>query len=379
MGRVYNALAKADRLTDRQRPIGRPDTEDAATRQQRDTATRRHGDAAIGSAPQPARRDSTPIRAFDVSDDHHTAQSEGASGALSSDFDYLFALSETTGARRAAEPALLSTEESVAVSPRPRVPASPEASPVFEEPRQIVNVNSLMIAPHVAAIAGGDALAAERYRTLAVRISTLAARRKIKSLLITSADAGEGKSTIAANLAWTLARPGVRRVLLLEANVGAASIYRLLGTRPARGWLGLSDAPTELANTMTRIDPNGLYVMTARGASEEADADNGALDEALMSSRFEKLLALLSSRFDLIVIDAPSICDSAEAQQLAAIADGCVMVARAGRTHHRRMSEATDLVPQERRLGVVLNECEVAEDVARRSGKRSLMGRLFRH
>src|ERR1041384_4009254 len=109
MGRVYNALAKADRLTDRQRPIGRPDSDDAATRRRRD--------ASMGPTPQPARRDSAPIRAFDVSDEHHTAQSEGVSSALSSDFDYLFALSETTGARRAAEPALLSTEESVAVLP----------------------------------------------------------------------------------------------------------------------------------------------------------------------------------------------------------------------------------------------------------------------
>jgi protein-tyrosine kinase len=366
MGRVYNALAKADRLTDRQRPIGRPE---------RDAETRRRGDTATCSTPQPARRNSAATPAFGFADESHTAPSESTSDALSSDFDHLFALSETTGARRAAEPALLSTEESVAPSPpRPLAP-----SPVFEEPRQVVNVNSLMIAPHIAAIAGGDALAAERYRTLAVRISTLAGRRKIKSLVVTSADAGEGKSTVAANLAWTLARPGVRRVLLLEANVRTASINRLLGIRPVHGWLGLSDAPTELANSMTRIDPNGLYVMTARGASEAADADNGALDEALMSSRFEKLLARLAAHFDLIVIDAPAICDSAEAQQLAAIADGCVLVTRAGRTHHRRVSEATDLVPQERRLGVVLNECEVAEEVARRGGKRSLMGRLFRH
>ena len=116
MGRVYNALAKADRLTDRQRPIGRPDSEDRVTRQQRD--------AAMGSTPQPVRRDSTTTPAFGFGDESHTAPSESTSDALSSDFDYLFALSETTGARRAAEPALLSTEESVAVSPRPRVPAS---------------------------------------------------------------------------------------------------------------------------------------------------------------------------------------------------------------------------------------------------------------
>ena len=128
---------------------------------------------------------------------------------------------------------------------------------------------------------------------------------------------------------------------------------------------------------MVRIDPNGLYVMKGRGAAEEAGAVDGTLDEALVSSRFEKLLAQLAARFDLVVIDAPALCDSAEAQQLAALADGCVLVARAGRTPHQRLSEATDLVPQERRLGVVLNECDVAQETARR-GKRSFARRLFR-
>ena len=391
MGRIYNALSKADGLADRQRPIGRPASDNAA-RQQSDTATRRRGDAAMSAAaeparrdstpaPQPVRRDSTPAPAFDFSGEDHISPSGGASGAEPFGVDYLFALSETTGARRAAEPALPPTQEPAAVSPRPLVAASPidcvAAPPVFEEPRQIVSLKSLKVAPH-AALAGGDVLAAERYRTLAVRISTLAARRKIKSLVVTSADRGEGKSTVAASLAWTLARPGVRRVLLLEATAQADSMSRLLGVQPARGWLGLGDAPAELANAMLRIDPNGLYVMTARGAAGAAPADGGALDEALMSSRFEKLLARLAARFDLVVIDAPAICDSAEAQQIAAIADATVVVARAGRTHHRRVSEAADLVPQERRLGVVLNECEVAAEASGRGGKRSFLGRLFR-
>jgi protein-tyrosine kinase len=363
MGRVYNALVKADRLTDRHRPIGRPED---------DAATRRHGDAATAAPPPPARRELHPTPVFGLGHEHHTAQPEGANGDLSSDFDQLFALSESTGARRAAEPTVLPIEESFAASAHLSLAAA-----LFQEPRQIINVKSLTIAPHVAAITGGDSLAAERYRTLAVRLSTLAARRKIKSVVVTSADAGEGKSTVAASLAWTLARGGERRVLLLDANLCAAAINQLLDVQPPRGWLGISDAPTELAGAMLRIDPNGLYVMTARGAAEEAEAA-GALDEALMSSRFEKLLAQLAAGFDLVIIDAPALNDSAEAQQLAAIADGCVLVARAGHTSHHRLSEATDLVPQERRLGVVLNQCDVAADATRR-GKRSFAGRLFRH
>jgi Mrp family chromosome partitioning ATPase len=386
MGRVYNALARADRLTDDQRPIGRPAAADA-TAQPRDAETRKRGDAEALATP-PVRRETNPAPAFDFVNEEHFSSTETASDQLSSDFDQLFALSEATGARRAPEPALPPAEEKI-VTPRnysiatpskgtvAASPARPLAAP-FEEPRQIVNVKSLKIAPHVAALAGGDALAAERYRTLAVRLATLAPRRKIKSIVVTSAASGEGKSTVAVSLAWTLARTGARRVLLLEANPRAAAIRDLLGVQPSRGWLELKDVPAQLAGTMLRIDPNGLYVMTTRGAAEQNRADDGAFGEALMSARFEHLLAGLASHFDLIVIDAPALLDCAEAQQIAAIADATVIVTRAGRTPHRRLAEATDLVPQERRLGVILNECEVTGDVARRGGKRSLLSRLLR-
>jgi protein-tyrosine kinase len=370
MGRVYNALVKADRLTDDHRPIGRPDPDAAAWQP-----------PGAGPAPTPPpRREASPAPAFDVSNPHHITRSDSAGGTLASEFDGLFALSESTGARRAAEPTSPPAEESFAASRRARVAASPRlpvaAAPLFEEPSQVVDVNRLTVAPFIAAVTGGDALAAERYRTLAVRLATLAARRKIKSLVVTSADRGEGKSTVAANLAWTLARRGERRVLLLDGAPGATSVARLLGVEAARGWLKLGDAPAELSAAMLRIDPNGLYVMTARGANEENNAADGALDAALMSSRFEKLLEQLAARFDLIVIAAPTLGTSVEAQQMAALADGCVLVARAGRTPHERLSEATDLVPQERRLGVVLNECDVAEETGRR-GRRSFAGRLF--
>src|ERR1051325_5445180 len=137
MGRVYNALVKADRLTDAQRPMGRPES---------DAATRRRGDAATAPTPVPARRDSQAAPVFGVGNESHTAQLEGVSVAPSSDFDQLFALNETPGTSRAAEPTVLPVASSFAASPRPRVAAS-----LFEEPRQIVNAKDLTVAPHVAA------------------------------------------------------------------------------------------------------------------------------------------------------------------------------------------------------------------------------------
>src|SRR5690349_22387179 len=104
MGRVYNALAKADRLTNGQRPIGRPASADA-TPQARDAETRRRGDAATFDAP-PVRRETAPAPDFDFAVEAHFSSNEPASDTLSSDFDQLFSLSEATGARRAPDPVL---------------------------------------------------------------------------------------------------------------------------------------------------------------------------------------------------------------------------------------------------------------------------------
>ena len=97
-----------------------------------------------------------------------------------------------------------------------------------------------------------------------------------------------------------------------------------------------------------------------------------------MSWRLEDVIAEVATRFDLVVVDSPAILESPEAQRLAAVLDGAVIVARAGYTHHSKVTAARKLVPKERRLGVVLNESEADAEIAhRRRGKRSLARRLF--
>ena len=140
----------------------------------------------------------------------------------------------------------------------------------------------------------------------------------------------------------------------------------------------MTDVSSQLADSIVRLDPNGLYVMTACGANRKADSNDSELDDALASSQFEKMVAELAGYFDFIVIDAPTICGSIGAQQLAQIADGTIVVARAGRTHHSRVTGALELVPQERRLGIVLNESEVSETLAHpNGGNASFIKRLF--
>jgi protein-tyrosine kinase len=360
MGRVYNALIKADGLKDHTRPIGRPDT-DRATR------TARHGETDERSTQVEADMEGMPVENFVA--------------AISNSID----LDRIPPASAVAFDNNVAPREMVATTSRMRV-AQVKPAPELVEPRQIASAFNLTVDPHLAAITGSDVLASERYRTLAVRVLNMAARQKLKSLLVSSADEGEGKSTVATNLAWVMAKPGERRVLLLDADLRYPSVCRGLGLEAHCGWLDLIEGSASLKDAAIRVDPNGLYVLApgstrepkTRAESEFHTGYTGASD-ALTSSRVEKLIRELERHFDFIVIDGPPIVEFADAQRLASILDGTMMVVRAGHTHHSRVTGALKLVPKDRRVGVVLNESQMDEEIAYHSRKKrglsSLLGR----
>lgn len=348
MGRVYNALVRADRWEDRDRPVGAPAVRDGSSREA-DSQTERFD---FETDQTPSREVGKPLQKRSVIS-AGSALKVAASAPLP---------------RRAAPSSPRPVFESPAASQPPTA--------AFEEPSEVSHVDSLSLDPHLAAIIGKDRPAAEGYRALAVKVLNLAERQKLKTLLVTSAVAGEGKTTVAINLAWCLAQKPLvqksvagskqRRVLLIDAT-RTGDTGRALGINPKRGWLSLADESCEPRQTMCRLDPNGLYVMTS-GADFA-----GQVPEAL-SSRLEDVIADLAPQFDAIVIDSPPILDSPDTERLAAVLDGSVIIARAGCTHHSKVTAARKLVPKARRLGVVLNESD-ARISAR--DKASLVGRLF--
>lgn len=347
MGRVYNALVRADRWEDRDRPVGAPAVRDGSSRE----------------------ADSCQTEPFDFETDQTPSREVGKPLQKRSVISAGSALKVAASAplpRRAAPSSPRPVFESPAASQPPTA--------AFEEPSEVSNVDRLSLDPHLAAIIGKDRPAAEGYRALAVKVLNLAERQKLKTLLVTSAVAGEGKTTVAINLAWCLAqRPlvqkslaGKRRVLLIDAT-RTGDTCRALGINPKRGWLSLADKSCEPRQTMCRLDPNGLYVMTS------GPDFAGQVPEAL-SSRLEDVIADLAPQFDAIVVDSPPILDSPDTERLAAVLDGSVIIARAGCTHHRKVTAARKLVPKARRLGVVLNESDAGTSARH---KASLAGRLF--
>ena len=131
------------------------------------------------------------------------------------------------------------------------------------------------------------------------------------------------------------------------------------------------DGRCEPKQAMLRLDPNGLYVLTPGPFA-------GTVTEDAYAARLEDMIAKMALRFDVVVVDSPAILESPETQSLAGMLDGSVIVARAGHTHHSKVTAARKLVPKERRLGVVLNESDIKG--GRNKGSfTGLFGRRKRH
>jgi Mrp family chromosome partitioning ATPase len=347
MGRVYKALLKAERVKDGERPIGLP------ARPFRAQAEFRPAERGPSRTPDSA-------ASFDIS--RRVATRGGASAAERFDFKDTIALSEKVAA----------AQHSRVAAPQPPPVVVAHVSPDrFEEPRTVRNADDLEIAPHLAALNGKDRLACERYRMLGVRLLNLGARRKLKTVLITSSEEGEGKSTIASNLAWSIARPSGRRVLLIDANHDSrSSLSSLFGVQTVRGWVGVAEGRCQFADASVRLNPNGLCLLM-RGSIEAARNHGSSAADDLSTTAFEKLIERLENDFDVVIIDSPPILNSGGTQRLASLVDGTLFVVRAGHTHHSAVTEGLTLVPPDRQLGLVLNESDIDDENTRGREKRN--------
>jgi len=317
MGRVYKALVRAERWSDRERPIGAPSND------------------------------------ADLIEGGGLDSSTGTDFATRKPFEFTGDEFYSGNSYGLAPP--VSTEEVLASGKLASLPAMFDAvvKPIsFEEPEEILDVSNLTIDPHIAALTADDSLATERINTLSARILNIVLRRKLKTLLVTSAEGGEGKSSVATNAAWSLAKQSKGRVLLIDAAPNSSPVCRFLGLEEKRGWIDLVDGSCTPKQAIVRLNPNGLYVLSAGRAADTATP--GACE-----ARLEDVIADMKSRFEIVIVDSSAILGSLETQSLAASMDGAVIVARAGYTNHAKVTAAAKLVPKERRLGVVLNEADV--------------------
>jgi polysaccharide biosynthesis transport protein len=219
------------------------------------------------------------------------------------------------------------------------LPLSTEISPVPEESRVVVHTD-----PRSAG--------ADRFRVAQIRLRSIQASRKLRTVLITSPLPADGKSTVALNLATSLADQGKCPVLLLEADVHRPTLVKKLGLTP---WPGLTESFEGKSDPMLairRIEPLGFYLLPAGQPTE-----NGC---SLLQSDFTSQLirGLSSSSFSWILIDSPPTTPIADVLTLRAQCDATLLVARAGQTPREAIEESTRNLGRDHVLGIILNGIE---------------------
>jgi capsular exopolysaccharide synthesis family protein len=168
-------------------------------------------------------------------------------------------------------------------------------------------------------------------------------------LMVSSALAGEGKTTVSLGLALTVAQDyPERRVVLVETDVQHPSLANDFAVEANPGLVDcvLGDEPIESAFRPSFLD--NLHLVPVGGPVR----GNG---RALRSSRMAALIDALRQTYDLVVLDAPALLVNSDSVMLSDLADGAILVVRAGVTPSATVAKAIEQIDESKLRGVVLN------------------------
>jgi capsular exopolysaccharide synthesis family protein len=163
---------------------------------------------------------------------------------------------------------------------------------------------------------------AEPYRSLAVTLASLTARKNQRRILITSARAEDGKTTVAAHLALALAEDR-RSTVLIEGDLRRPALRRHFPSKEAPTLDDVLYRTVDWRLPESTIVCPGLKVV----AAGESHADASLV---LRAPEFEQMLAAAQEDYDQVLIDAPPALQVSDTSVLARHADTVLLVVRAG-------------------------------------------------
>jgi len=168
---------------------------------------------------------------------------------------------------------------------------------------------------------------------------------------VTSARDGEGKSTFAAQLALVLSEARRARVLLVEAGFHRPAVARMLGFDVPAGF-GFS---VQIARRMGgSVEP---WTVLALGPSLHVLAENEVepgFPATLYATHFRQAIESLGRSYDWVIVDAPSVLGSGDANVVEEAVDGMILVARSRKSRGSDLRAAMKQLGSHKAAGLVL-------------------------
>ena len=192
-------------------------------------------------------------------------------------------------------------------------------------------------------------VAAECCRSIRTNILFMSPDRPLRIMVITSPSPQEGKTTTAINLGVTMAEAG-SRVLIVDTDMRRPRLHRSFGVPNQTGISTVIVGKATLEEAIKHTDVPNLDVLPCGPVPPNPS-------ELLHTDRFGVVLADMARLYDRIILDSPPTSAVTDPAVLGNLADGVVLIIKAGETTreaamHARRQLAT---AKARLFGVVVN------------------------
>jgi capsular exopolysaccharide synthesis family protein len=201
----------------------------------------------------------------------------------------------------------------------------------------------------IPTLATDGSFAREAYRMLRTNLLFGEWARDVKSLVVTSTTPREGKTLTSVHLAASIAEEGPR-VLLIDGDLWRGRIHEMAGVPEAPGFAEMLAG--EMPTGAVRSTGAPRLFLLPRGRSHPSPSS------LTRSAEIRKVMDRFAEEYDVIIVDGPPVLATASGPALASVADGVMLVIRAGRTERQAVKEALkelDTVGA-RVVGAVLND-----------------------
>lgn len=192
----------------------------------------------------------------------------------------------------------------------------------------------------------------ETYRMLQIAMELLINEQNFKIVAFSSLSYAEDKFRHVASIARLMAKEG-KRILLLEFNSDDPEVKKLIGNIDGNTGDNIDGNTGEGTGGDTGRDTSSPVLhVTIKG---QKMGDTG---KELSISNIGGILEVVREKYDLILIDAPPVGYSADGIKLCSIADGTILIMRAGKAPVQlavRSKEMLDTV-EARVMGVILEK-----------------------
>jgi protein-tyrosine kinase len=193
----------------------------------------------------------------------------------------------------------------------------------------------------------------EEFRSLRTRLNHMQSLQDLHAIVVTSASPAEGKTFTALNLALAQAQLE-SPVLIVDLDLRRPVIHNMFQCERSPGFSDFVLAEKPLEDCIRRIEGSNLYFMPA-GTQVKNPL------ELLNMRQVKYTFDAFRKVFNWVILDTPPLLFSADANLLATITDGTLIVVRIGSTTYDNVIRAMQSLCENNVLGIVANGARASE------------------